>query len=548
MAFKVILKWLISKHRLFFGFIILIVLFFSFRSRTLDRHDREYQKWMSEHPQLVSTGPVMEDSTWECTGTTPRTRICTYQNLCIDRKHGAYIRVRDPTALKEKPPLVNLISVGTTEDIHWAPEVRPIMSFWKPTQGVDVDLIDETLFVYGLYSPFHFSHQLYNGLLPLYSVMKEFKASRNAWTFRPRTFWFQPHIIDLDFITSGKDIVFAEDEAATDHQILPPSSRPICFSRAIVGGGTRCSHNYCERFIPQQHMNQFRDDVLDYYVHNDAWNKTVAQSTEKSLQCTKQVEIFPPTSDQLSDTPVIGILNRKNSRRVTNMDEAVSALRKAIPYAEIKILSFDSGCSLAATAKLMEDIDVFITSFGNGVGCNIFQRSNRVTISIEPRNYSEDWFMWPSTCMGRRIHNLQCTRRECQVKDYDLAKKMLLEYGAKFTQEDIEELANAEDVPYKLCDRLVPERGYTLCGIYSKDAQRKAEIGTLVPSVRKILDEMISTGASWKNHTDNLNYSELCTEGKCCGPKCAYVMKDTIFSGSQSSWGLTGEGKDWKLQ
>jgi hypothetical protein len=31
----------------------------------------------------------------------------------------------------------------------------------------------DILFVYGLYSPFHFSHYMYNGLIPLYSTIRQ---------------------------------------------------------------------------------------------------------------------------------------------------------------------------------------------------------------------------------------------------------------------------------------------------------------------------------------------------------------------------------------
>ncbi|ORX83306.1 hypothetical protein K493DRAFT_269753, partial [Basidiobolus meristosporus CBS 931.73] len=202
--------------------------------------------------------------------------------------------------------------------------------------------------------------------------------------------------------------------------MLPPNSRPICFARAVTGSGTRCSHDYCKKYIPHEHYNEFRNDVQNYYINNGAWNNTVAKSTEKDLHCTKNVSIYPPTKKIPGTVPTIGLLNRKYSRHVNNMPELLQSLRKEVPYARIKMMDFDSGCSLPATAYLMQDIDLFISPFGNAIGDNIFQRSNRVTISLSSRWYDEDWFQWPSTGMGRRIYNFPCNRADCQVKDYEL--------------------------------------------------------------------------------------------------------------------------------
>lgn len=57
-------------------------------------------------------------------------------------------------------PPVNVMSVSADTDYFWQPKVRveaPAEFIW----------MDRTLMVYGLYSPYHFSHWLYNGILPV---------------------------------------------------------------------------------------------------------------------------------------------------------------------------------------------------------------------------------------------------------------------------------------------------------------------------------------------------------------------------------------------
>ena len=60
-------------------------------------------------------------------------------------------------------PEVNLMSVNLPSDIFWKPRVERARS-----KRMKAHYVDETLFVNGIYSPGHFSHWLYNGMLPLY--------------------------------------------------------------------------------------------------------------------------------------------------------------------------------------------------------------------------------------------------------------------------------------------------------------------------------------------------------------------------------------------
>ena len=57
---------------------------------------------------------------------------------------------------------INLINSDQSGDVYYQPRVK-----WRHANA-GVPARNDTLFVYGLYSPEHFSHMLYNGLIPLY--------------------------------------------------------------------------------------------------------------------------------------------------------------------------------------------------------------------------------------------------------------------------------------------------------------------------------------------------------------------------------------------
>lgn len=69
---------------------------------------------------------------------------------------GAFIVTRNYSS---RP--ANVMNSDEGSDLFWEPNVRS-------TYSAKVQYINDTLFVYGLYAPFHFSHWMFNGLLPLY--------------------------------------------------------------------------------------------------------------------------------------------------------------------------------------------------------------------------------------------------------------------------------------------------------------------------------------------------------------------------------------------
>ncbi|KAI8138483.1 hypothetical protein BJV82DRAFT_502388, partial [Fennellomyces sp. T-0311] len=118
--------------------------------------------------------------------------------------------------------------------------------------------------------------------------------------------------------------------------------------------------------------------------------------------CVESVQVLKPAS-KMSDK-VVAIINRSKSRRITNEEELINALKDRYT---IKLIDFDKGCSLASTAYLMHDVDMLITPHGSQEGAAIFMKDNSIVISINGRGYSENWFGYPFTAMGRRFFNFE---------------------------------------------------------------------------------------------------------------------------------------------
>ncbi|KAG0198106.1 hypothetical protein BGX28_008422 [Mortierella sp. GBA30] len=381
-------------------------------------------------------------STWTCTDDSlsyaerdtskiKRSRQCVVENLCVDRK-GAFIR--SSGLFLKNIPKVNLMSSDQQADVFWQPRVE---RFWSKT--IKAHYVNDTLFVHGLYSPYHFSHWLYNGMMPLYSTMKRFGATKDSWTLRDARFsydditrqggWEMDH-----FFYSGKELVLAQDEIATDFQTLPPADAPICFKRAVVGLGSQCALDYCENNIPAEVYQAFRDEIADHYWKTPkTWQKHLAtsqqnidkeqtpgvkKSDESTLRCldlaryynfqgvglghsleehessTRVGQRFPDVADaeqdyrnffvnsnsnnnsSITDSKaekrklVVGIIQREKSRRLLNDQDLINSLVEA--GFRVKWMSFDHGCGLAETAYLLRDVNVLISPHGNAIGASIF--------------------------------------------------------------------------------------------------------------------------------------------------------------------------------
>ena len=372
-------------------------------------------------------------SEWTCQGASDRSTVCEFTHFCISRAHGPFIHT-DAT-----PPSINMINTGSGEDMWFTPQVLSKRR---------VRYIDDTLMVYGLYSPFHFSHYVYNGLLPLYSTLREHNITHAHWLLRTTTYWSKHTPVDMHVFPGAQDIVL-EDNAAP--------LVPLCFTKAIVGTGNRCSLWYCEQDIPYTHLESFKHDLSALPVNED---DACIRNTQRYGNGTSLT---------------IGILNRHHSRHITNMPELIQALLGHFADVSIHLLNFDDGCDLRSTAHLVETFDVFIAPFGNALGAGLFMKPNAIVVSIDARWYSESWFYWPLTAVGIRLYHFQCNRASCQEYQPGLVRSL----APSYSYDDVVKvmtLENPENVDWHVVE------------MYRKDVNRRVDIEQFIPWLDSIVN------------------------------------------------------------
>lgn len=441
----------------------------------------------------------IEESTWECYGDNERSKICEFTNFCIDRINGPFIITKNNNI-----PKINLINAENTDDMWFSPK---IIKYKFINFG---NFIDKKLFVYGLYSPFHFSHFLYNGLIPLYSTIldKTLNNQSKIWLLRGTTFWNKNSKLEMDYINIEKDIVLDYKDVLTNKQILPPYI-PICFSKAIVGTGNKCSLWYCENQIKQTHYKSFRENVFNHVEKN------------KNSTCFKKSN-FIYNNGSIN----IGILNRNETRHITNLQEVIKEMKNKIQNISIKTINFDKGCSIKDTSNIVKDLDILVAPFGNGLGSGLFMKENTILISIDSRWYSEDWFHWPMTSIGRRIYNFECTNKKCQENDIDLLENLLNDKNITLNDKEKYLLMTKEN-PYEILTPYLPGNEWSIIGQYRKNSKRKIDVNKFIDFLKDLL----------KDYPNNKTYIEICKDGKCCknGDNCKGQLERNIY-GINNSW------------
>ncbi|KAI9489738.1 hypothetical protein BDB00DRAFT_841164 [Zychaea mexicana] len=376
--------------------------------------------------------------------------------------------------------------------------------------------------------------------------MKKHGASRDSWMYRAMTsasypFMGQP-LFTADFFSDGRDIVTDTHSLTSDQQLVLKRGETVCFSKAVIGAGVACSLSYyCEQPIDSDIYASFRDEAVDYYVTQGRWQ----QHNEHSLlhdanrddqACVESMQVHAPPNT-MNNTRVIAILNRSKNRRITNEQEIVDALKSKYI---IKLLSFDKGCSLASSAYLLHDVDVLISPHGSQEGAAIFMKDNSVVLSVDSRGYSEDWFAYPFTAMGRRFYNFECQAMNCVDTDVALAKRKFEEVGVYLPSLDaVQECASwsnnrSPDACIKeyLGDTVDSEKASKASLHYLKDAPRRADMSRLVPFITNVMREF--------DDFRDMSYRQICDMEKCCGYNCGYALGTNVYGtdrgGQMKAW------------
>ncbi|KAI8886055.1 hypothetical protein K501DRAFT_283966 [Backusella circina FSU 941] len=397
------------------------------------------------------------------------------------------------------------MSADYDEDVWFQPK--------QVNHPVNAVHVNETIFVYALYFPFHFSHFLYNGLLPLYSTMLDHDALPTSWTLRAATLG-NKHTPTEMILPSGKDIVLERADVSSPKQMLAPY-KPMCFSKAIVGTGNRCSLSYCHGQIPNQHYQSFKDYVF-------------TQPYAQDNHCQASRTVYKPEGQFL-----VGILNRKSTRHITNIPHLITALTSlnkdsdGIDYAVVTI-DFEKGCDIISTAHVVKDLDILIAPFGNGLGAGLFMKEDATLVSISARYYSEDWFKYPMTGIGRRIFDFQCDSGQCQEYEQDKAARILKDMaGVTLNQTEMMTFMT-DPYPKDLLLNYLPEDQVHLPIIqYQKDVSRRIDVDAFIPWLKGVMDRKPLT---------NTSFPESCKEENvCCDGKCKTALDRNIF-GDNNAW------------
>lgn len=189
----------------------------------------------------------------------------------------------------------------------------------------------------------------------------------------------------------------------------------------------------------------------------------------------------------------------------------------------IKMIEFDEGCDLKSTAYLVKDLDVLIGPFGNGLGSGLFMKNNSIVISIASRWYNEDWYIWTSTAIGRRIYNFECNSLKCQDNDSLLLENILKKYNINLNNIEFNRVLNEQN-PIDVLSKYIPNEEWKVIEEYHKDVSRKIDIELFIPFLKDIL----------KNHFNNTNYVDLCRNNLCCN-NCDGQLNRNVF-GENNAW------------
>ncbi|KAG0337789.1 hypothetical protein BG000_004976 [Podila horticola] len=468
------------------------------------------------------------------------------------------------------------------------------VNYWKPRFKYITDVPtpvyyrNETVFVYGVFQPGHFSHFLYDGLLPLYSTMKRFQGTTSSWLLRQAEYVGENTVGQaawkMDAITSGQELVLKSFEVVSPFQILPPKSAPICFDRAVIGLGSQCGLSYCAANTPIEVYKAYRDQIQDYYMSTTSqWHEFIDQekrlhstSAFSPMNCINTARYYnfqhptsgieaggeplfrqgvqdpdasDPSEPPSNSSPVVAIIERRGTRSVINLDKLIEQV--VAKGFRLKVITYDQGCGIPQVAYMMRDVNILISPHGNALGGSLWMPDKPfpLVVSIDTTKYHESWFMSTTTVLAQRMIVHRCGPKHSNslpaestcpyVRDLDLARRYLKQLDWTLDQdtaeEDIQALTGPE-YPIELFDKYGGDKLHPFLVSYWKNLSRYLDTDRLVKLLEQVRKEnMQDIGKS---------YLQVCEEGRCCGPICEAVMSRNVV-GPLSAYGQQMDGVNW---
>ncbi|KAL1918124.1 uncharacterized protein VTP21DRAFT_3390 [Calcarisporiella thermophila] len=449
-------------------------------------------------------------SSWQCEGEGKKS-VCVVENLCVDRERGAFVVESSAEA-----PLYASMDANAREEQndYWAPRVIPEMP------GGLYGFVNETVFVYGFGSE-DINEQYFRTILSLWSTMKDHGATANSWLLRPYSSASDSKALqfDISFLApQGREVVFSAKHRSSHFQI-EPSSKPLCFRRAVVGLKHRCALASCKKKIGGEYATSLRAHIIG--------NR-------------RPVDVH---------TPVVGLLEvEAGGGPIANLDELDAALaREGFTTRRVRPISMTQsfGEQVDEYAKLA----VLIAPGEMGLVPAALMARSATLISINAQHATnEEALQYPMLAVGRRVYAWECRSPNCTIVAEGVARKCLEEagLGAEWIKENdkaFSKLTRLEPIFWSVLNSFDEEdevREARRC--YGRRVPKRVEVKTLVEMVGKIIAGM---GYSEKGHqfgeefgvVEGLEFVDICRAARCCGPSCEEALATMVF-GTENVWGL----------
>ncbi|OZJ05152.1 hypothetical protein BZG36_02197 [Bifiguratus adelaidae] len=523
-------------------------------------------------------------SSWNCSSTgegldAERTRICEYRNFCVDVDRGGFL-IQKSNSTHQELPTVNIMASPKERDVYWSAQV------FSAPPTTHYGYIDDTVFIYGLdegeganlTEGWRSSNAIYEGLLPLWSIMQQYGATSNSWLFRPDPITtiakkdIRPApAVDMSYIfPHGREIVLNEDSITTRFQILAPKSTvPMCFARAIVGLGNRCGHDYCSKKISASDVTSLKQQIKGAFA---------ADLEQKETQ-----ELAAETGMEFNFLPNVTIVNYSYESRVENLKDLERPLREAgfnvrkIELPDGSLLSVldavyafaHSEIIIAPQSPILAQAALFAP-----------EMSTLISISNQQAQPAVSALQTPIRLSGHRTYDSICTASNCTVVSEPVMDKC---FEASLLQSYRNDAAysNAIDMLKlrKTLDQIIAENRAALpaiarparmqqisdaYGCYTQLAPRHANVSEILKVVSQAALDMgyvmrlVDTGDATDTRPQQLydagldmrtraaGMAGICRAGRCCGPRVSLplAIAETMTDCVDDEWGSLTEIQD----